>query len=208
MQNKDLNILSDEDIVKMAQEGSGTACEFLIDKYRDMVKTRSRTYYINGADNEDVIQEGMIGLFKAVQAYDPKAGTRFSTFAELCVSRQIQTAITGANRQKNRILNESISLSQQLAGGGDESEDGQGEISDTIPADAEGPEELALINETVSALVEASDKLLSPFERKVWHGMLRGRDYREIAAVLGRSEKSVDNAMQRVKKKIRFRLFE
>ena len=112
---KELNLLSDDSIVKMAQEGSSTAYEFLIQKYREMAKLKAHKYYINGGDNDDVMQEGMIGIFKAVRDFDPEAGSSFSSFAELCVDRQIQTAITGANREKHRPLNESVSLSGEEA---------------------------------------------------------------------------------------------
>ena len=99
-----LNILADEAVVRMAQEGSATAYEYLIQKYREVAKIKARTYYIAGGDNEDAVQEGMIGIFKAVRDYEPGAGASFSSFLELCVDRQIKTAMSGANRRKHKIL--------------------------------------------------------------------------------------------------------
>ena len=112
MKNSDLNVLTDESIVKMAQEGSNTAYEYLINKYKESAKMKSKSYFIAGADNEDVIQEGMIGIFKAVRDFDEEKDASFRTFAELCINRQILNAIKGANRQKHQILNESVSLSE------------------------------------------------------------------------------------------------
>ena len=111
--NKDLNILTDESIVKMAQEGSSTAYEYLINKYKELAKKKSKSYFIAGGDMEDVVQEGMIGIFKAIRDYDETQEASFRTFAELCVNRQIITAIKAANRQKHQILNEYVSLNAQ-----------------------------------------------------------------------------------------------
>lgn len=197
---KELNLLSDDSIVKMAQEGSSTAYEFLIQKYREMAKLKAHKYYINGGDNDDVMQEGMIGIFKAVRDFDPEAGSSFSSFAELCVDRQIQTAITGANREKHRPLNESVSLS------GEEATEGE---KITLPASkGDEPERLALLKESIDALFDEAKEKLSPMEQSVFRGIMQGKSYTEIAAELGKSPKSIDNATQRIKKKIKFRLLE
>ena len=197
---KELNLFSDDSIVKMAQEGSSTAYEFLIQKYREMAKLKAHKYYINGGDNDDVMQEGMIGIFKAVRDFDPKAGSSFSSFVELCVDRQIQTAITGANREKHRPLNESVSLS------GEEETEGE-KIS--LPAnEGDEPERLALLKESIDALFDEAKEKLSPMEQSVFRGIMQGKSYTEIAEELGKSPKSIDNATQRIKKKIKFRLLE
>ena len=197
---KELNLLSDDSIVKMAQEGSSTAYEFLIQKYREMAKLKAHKYYINGGDNDDVMQEGMIGIFKAVRDFDPEAGSSFSSFAELCVDRQIQTAITGANREKHRPLNESVSLSGEAATEGEKI---------TLPASkGDEPERLALLKESIDALFGEAKEKLSPMEQSVFRGIMQGKSYTEIAAELGKSPKSIDNATQRIKKKIKFRLLE
>lgn len=199
MENKDLNILTDESVVKMAQEGSNTAYEFLIKKYKELAKNKAKIYYIAGGDKEDVIQEGMIGIFKAIRDFDDTKETSFSTFAELCVNHQIINAIKSANRQKHKILNESVSLS---AVGGEE--------GDPVPLweklasePASNPETLMLMKEITEFLKAEGSRLFSPFEKKVWSEMLQGKNYKEIAVKYHRSAKAVDNAMQRIRKKIR-----
>ena len=197
---KDFNLLSDDSIVKMAQEGSSTAYEFLIQKYREMAKRKAHKYYINGGDNDDVMQEGMIGIFKAIRDFDAEVGSPFAAFAELCVDRQIQTAITGANREKHRPLNESISLS------GEEAQDGE---NIEIPARrGDEPEKRTLFREAMEALFDEAEAKLSPMEKLVFRGIIQGKTYTEIASELGKSPKSIDNATQRIKKKIKFRLLE
>lgn len=197
---KEFNLLSDDSIVKMAQEGSSTAYEFLIAKYREMAKKKARKYYISGGDNDDVMQEGMIGIFKAIRDFDESAGSPFAAFAELCVERQIQTAITGANREKHRPLNESISLSG-------ENDDEESKIE--IPANkGDEPEKLTLFREAIEALFDEAESKLSPMEKLVFRGIMQGKSYTEIASELGKPPKSIDNATQRIKKKIKFRFLE
>ncbi len=200
-----LNILADEAVVRMAQEGSATAYEYLIQKYREVAKIKARTYYIAGGDNEDAVQEGMIGIFKAVRDYEPGAGASFSSFLELCVDRQIKTAMSGANRRKHKILTESVSLVLQEG----ESENGNPDIAHMMTAGREDePENAALIKEAVELMRKAGEERLSRFERRVWNEMLKGETYREIADVLQKSPKTIDNAIQRIKKKIRLDVFD
>jgi len=204
MRNGDLNVLTDESIVKMAQEGSGTAYEYLISKYRELVKIKSKTYYIAGGDNEDVMQEGMIGIFKAIRDFDEEKDTSFRTFAELCITRQIINAIKGANRQKHQILNESVPLYTGWEHG-DGEEDAYGVHVASASPDTE-PESMMLVKEVVALLKEKDAELFSPLETKVWKEMLKGKGYREIARELHRPVKAVDNAIQRIKKKIESQL--
>ena len=200
-----LNILADEAVVRMAQEGSATAYEYLIQKYREVAKIKARTYYIAGGDNEDAVQEGMIGIFKAVRDYEPGAGASFSSFLELCVDRQIKTAMSGANRHKHKILTESVSLVLQEG----ESENRNPDIAHMMTAGREDePENAALIKEAVELMRKAGEERLSRFERRVWNEMLKGETYREIADVLQKSPKTIDNAIQRIKKKIRLDVFD
>lgn len=200
-----LNILADEAVVRMAQEGSATAYEYLIQKYREVAKIKARTYYIAGGDNEDAVQEGMIGIFKAVRDYEPGAGASFSSFLELCVDRQIKTAMSGANRRKHKILTESVSLVLQEG----ENENGNPDIAHMMTAGREDePENAALIKEAVELMRKAGEERLSRFERRVWNEMLKGETYREIADVLQKSPKTIDNAIQRIKKKIRLDVFD
>ncbi len=198
MQENSYNILTDEEMVKMAQEGSVTAEEFLIKKYKDLVKQKSSTYFIIGGDKEDVIQEGMIGIFKAIRGFEENKEASFKTFAEVCINRQIISAIRNANMQKHQILNESLSLSND--------NDPEGErklLEERLPsANGDDPETLMLMKEIGTYLKEESHKIFSPLEQKVWDRILQGKKYQEIAQELGKNPKSIDNTMQRIKKKI------
>ena len=200
MRNSDLNVLTDESIVKMAQEGSGTAYEYLINKYKELAKIKSKTYYIAGGDNEDVIQEGMIGIFKAIRDFDPDKEASFRTFAELCITRQITNAIKGANRQKHQILNESVPLHMGSSTEEEQEPSYGAHLASTSPET--DPESMMLMKEVVDYLKENDEDIFSPLETKVWKEMLKGKSYREIAESLHRPVKAVDNAMQRIRKKI------
>ena len=198
MQKNNYNILTDEEMVKMAQEGSVTAEEFLIKKYKDLVRQKSNTYFIIGGDREDVVQEGMIGIFKAIRGFDFDKDVSFKTFAEVCINRQIISAIRNANLQKHQILNESLSLSSD-----NDPEGEQKTLEERLPArKGDDPETLMLMKEIGQYLKEESHEIFSPLEQKVWDKMLQGKKYQEIAEELGKSAKSVDNATQRIKKKI------
>ncbi len=193
-----LHILTDEQLVIMAQEGSETAEEILIEKYKGFVKNKAKLYYIAGADSEDVVQEGMIGLFKAIRSFDAGKQAAFKTFADTCVNSQIITAIKKANRQKHQPLNESVSLSKEV---GDEKQDVT--MGDILSASMDNdPEALMLLREVVDYLKAFDSGLFSSFEWQVWSEKLKGHDYIEIAQLLGKSPKSIDNALQRIKKKI------
>lgn len=198
MDKDNYNILTDEELVKMAQEGSVTAEEFLINKYKELAKIKSSVYFIVGGDKEDVIQEGMIGIFKAIREFREEKTTSFKTFAEVCINRQIISAIRKANLRKHQILNESVSLSQEQ-----DSKDGQKPLEERLRSkDNDDPETLMLMKEIMAFLIEDSNELFSPLEQKVLAEMLQGKKYKEIAMTLHRSSKTVDNAMQRIKKKI------
>ena len=198
MQRNNYNILTDEEMVKMAQEGSVTAEEYLIKKYKDLVKSKSSTYFIIGGDKEDVIQEGMIGIFKAIRGFDPEKDTSFKTFAEVCINRQIISAIRNANLQKHQILNESLSLSSD-----NDPEGEQKTLEERLPSSKEDdPETQMLMKEVGEYLKSDSSKVFSPMEQKVWDRILQGMTYQEIAADLDKNPKSIDNAIQRIKKKI------
>lgn len=193
-----MHILTDEQLVKMAQEGSETAEEILIEKYKGLVKNKAKTYYITGADSEDVVQEGMIGLFKAIRSFDADKQAAFKTFADTCVNSQILSAIKKANRKRHKPLNESVSLNKEVD---DEKQDIS--VGDLLQASMDNdPEAILLLQEVVDYLKTYDSGLFSKFEREVWMEKLKGRNYMEIAENLGRSPKSVDNALQRIKKKI------
>ena len=198
MERDNFNILTDEELVKMAQEGSATAAEFLISKYKEMARRKAGAYYIIGGDREDVIQEGMIGIFKAIREYSEEKGASFSTFAELCVTRQIISAIRRANLRKHKILNESLSLSE-----GDPERSGEKKpLEESLTSRDDDPEALMLMKEIADFLKADSGEIFSRLEKAVWDKMLRGKTYREIAGELDKSPKTVDNAIQRIKKKI------
>ena len=200
MQRENFNILTDEELVKMAQEGSATAEEFLINKYKELARKKSSAYYIIGGDKEDVIQEGMIGIFKAIRQYDESKGASFRTFAETCINRQIISAIRRANLRKHQILNESLSLSQ----GREESEGagGDAQLENSLRSREDDPEALMLMKEVAEFLKADVGEIFSPLEKAVWDRMLQGKDYRAIAADLRKNPKTVDNAIQRIRKKI------
>ena len=200
MQNKDFNILPDETLVAMAQEGSATAFDFLIKKYRTMAMGKVRDYYMAGWDEEDIVQEGLIGIYKAIRDFDSEAGSSFKTFVNLCITRQIQSAVTGANRQKHKILNESLSLHLEK-----EEDQAIVPLCERIPScgDGSNPLEEMLVVEAIKSFCSEDNSLLSPLETLVWNEMLRGKTYIEIAEELDKSPKSIDNAMQRIKKKLR-----
>lgn len=199
MARNNYNILTDEELVKMAQEGSNTAEEFLITKYKELAKKKSSVYFIVGGDNEDVIQEGMIGIFKAIRQYREDRNASFRTFAEICVNRQIISAIRKANLRKHQILNESVSLSQST----DDGEREDKALQDKVMAKGENdPEALMLMKEVVEFLKADSGEIFSPLEKNIWNRMLQGKSYKEIASEIHRSSKTVDNAIQRIKKKI------
>lgn len=198
MQKNNYNILTDEEMVKMAQEGSVTAEEYLIKKYKDLVKKKSSTYFIMGGDKEDVIQEGMIGIFKAIRGFDEEKEASFKTFAEICINRQIISAIRNSNLQKHQILNESISLSSD-----NDPEGEQKTLEERLPSNkSDDPETLMLMKEIGQYLKEESHEIFSTLEQKVWDRMLQGKTYQEIAVELEKTPKAIDNAMQRIKKKI------
>ncbi len=198
MDQDNYNILTDEELVKIAQEGSATAEEFLISKYKELAKRKAGAYFIMGGDKEDVIQEGMIGIFKAIRQYRDDRNTSFRTFAELCITRQIISAIRKANLRKHSILNESVSLNDEREPDGEHQP-----LEETLRAKEDmNPEALLMMKEVSEFLKAESGEIFSPLEKKVWARMLQGKNYREIAAELHRSSKTVDNAMQRIKKKI------
>lgn len=190
--------LTDEQLVEIAQSGNLDAEEYLIRKYKEVVRKRSQLYFIMGADGEDVVQEGMIGLFKAIKSYDGAKDAAFHTFAELCINRQIITAIKTASRLKHSPLNTSISLNKPLS-----EEDTEGTLEETLRAGSNSdPEQQLVLKDIMESIIHNEGKIFSPFEMEVWNEYLQGGNYRQIAHNLGKSPKAVDNALQRTKKKI------
>lgn len=195
---------SDEELLVRLRDGESGITDHIMNKYKNLVRSKAKSMYILGADSEDLIQEGMIGLFKAVRDYDTGRDASFSTFADLCVSRQMYTAVQAAGRQKHAPLNTYISLYANMSG----QEDGEERemINDIISQAEKNPEELLIDRENLELLEKAIDKELSGFEKQVLDLYLTGMKYTQIAKVLGRDDKSTDNALQRIKNKIRRQL--
>lgn len=191
--------MTDEQLLCDYKNGNQEIMDYLMVKYKSMVRKKARAMYLLGGENEDLIQEGMIGLIKAVRDFDVTQKTSFSSFAELCVSRQMYSAIEASNRKKHLPLNSYISLYE------DSEQEGEGRslpLIDTIESSKENdPEVLYFGKEYTEALAEQLKELLSPLENHVLYLHLMGTDYRTIAELLGKSPKSVDNALQRIKTK-------
>ena len=189
--------LRDQQLVACAQKGDAAAMEELCNKYKDRVRMLARPYFLIGADRDDVIQEGMIGLYKAIRDYRPDCNATFSSFAEICVTRQIISAINAARRQKHLPLNSYISLYNTSPAEGDDRE-----LIELLELSESSPEEEIISRETSQRLREQMDSLLTPLERRVTELFLEGRTYQQISETIGRPAKSVDNALSRVKKKL------
>lgn len=188
----------DEEIVIEAKEGSKGAQEYLISKYENFVKAKAKAYFLIGADKEDIYQEGMIGLYKAIRDFRPDKLSSFKAFAELCVTRQIITAIKTATRQKHIPLNTYISLNKPLY-----EEESDRTLLDIISeAKITDPEEMMISSEELSHMEKEISGALSDLEMEVLSSYLDGKSYQEIACDLDRHAKSIDNALQRVKRKL------
>jgi len=209
--------LSDEELIRIIRADTkhtgegGAATEFLMEKYKGFVRSKAQSMYILGGSTDDLIQEGMIGLFKAVRDYDAGRDASFATFADLCVSRQMFSAIQASGRKKNMPLNTAISLYSEISR---EEDGGTSVLADVLSADRHGsspyggqaganPEEQMIEEENIRQLLAQIEKDLSPLEEEVMSLTLTGMGYAEIARVLGRDEKSTDNALQRGRSKIR-----
>lgn len=195
---KSFSQMSDEDVVCLAQKGDEAAVEYILEKYKALVKARVRIYFLMGADKEDLLQEGMIGLFKAIRDFSAEKQANFASFAELCATRQIATAIKTATRQKHMPLNNYISLNKPVY-----SEESDRALWESVPYSAvSDPEEIIINEEDYNATASMIFNGLSKFEKEVLRAYLQGRSYNEIAQGQNRSAKSIDNALQRIKKKI------
>ena len=194
---KEIDINSVE-IINGAKSGDTDSLEIIFDSFRGYIRSLSNKYYIAGADKDDLIQEGMIGLFKAIRDFDNSKLASFKSFAELCVRRQIITAVKAATRKKHLPLNNYISLSKPVF---DDESDGTLEdfLSELKSAD---PEELFIWKENAAIIGEKMNEVLSKLEREVLGMYLEGKSYQEIAKLMERPPKSIDNALQRIKKKL------
>lgn len=189
---------TDEELVRYSREGIKEATEELLNRYQNLVKAKCRMYFLIGAEKDDIYQEGMIGLFKAVRDFDENKYPTFRLFAELCITRQVITAIKTASRQKHIPLNTYISLNKPVYEENDERT-----LLDTIANSlVSDPEEVMITKEEFENALSVITECLSPFEYRVLNLYLEGRSYQEIAEMIRKDVKSIDNALQRVKKKI------
>ena len=188
--------IKDEELIFRFKNGESEILDYLMEKYKNMVRKKARTMFLIGGENDDLIQEGMIGLFKAVRDYQPDKDASFQTFAGICVDRQIYNAIQSSNRQKHQPLNSYISLSEQ---------DGENEehLGD---AWVENPESIIIDQENVQSLEQEITTTLSPMENQGLEYYLAGNGYGEIAQIMGKTPKSIDNALQRIRTKIKEQL--
>ena len=199
MSKHDYDSMQDEEIVAIAQsEGEGEALEYLLNKYKNFVRAKARSYFLIGAEHEVIGQEGMIGLYKAIRDYRGDRSAPFHAFAELCITRQIITAIKTATRQKHVPLNSYVSLNKPIY-----DEESDRTLMDVIvEGRAQNPEELIIGRENLVSFRDQVDRVLSGLEQDVLNAYLDGKSYQEIADKLGRHVKSIDNALQRVKRKM------
>ncbi|WP_022794450.1 RNA polymerase sporulation sigma factor SigH [Marinococcus halotolerans] len=188
----------DEILIEFARAGDNQALERLIEKYRHLVRAKSRSYFLIGGDYEDIIQEGMIGLYKAVRDFRGDKLSSFRAFAELCITRQIITAIKTATRQKHSPLNSYISLDKPVY-----EEDSERPLLDIlVETHAKSPEDLLIIREKQADMETKIGSVLSELEQQVLQLYIDGRSYQEMSGLLGRRNKSIDNALQRIKRKL------
>lgn len=195
---------TDEELIVRLRDGETGVTDYIMNKYKNLVRSKARSMYILGADTEDLIQEGMIGLFKAVRDYDSGRDASFYTFADLCISRQMYTAVQASGRQKHAPLNTYISLYSSYSQGNGE---GSGDDSVLVNALADkgerNPEEMLIDRENVTDLENMIESKLSGFEKQVLDLYITGMTCPQIARVLGRDDKSTDNALQRIRLKLK-----
>ena len=212
MQKEYYESLSDNDLIALSREQDDRATETLMSRYKGMVRSRARSMFILGGDSEDLIQEGMLGLFKALRDYDCGRDASFSTFAALCVSRQLYTAVQASGRKKHMPLNTAVSLNAPAAFAAHPDREDQPALEDAVSGEngamiagtyGENPEKVLIDRENLARLQERIDTELSPLEKQVLDLHLTGMNYVEIAHILNRDEKSTDNALQRIRAKVR-----
>ncbi len=188
---KDYDTCTDEELIERLRAGEREITDYLIDKYKSLVRTKARALYLAGGDHEDLIQEGMLGLFKAVRDYRPEKEAAFATFAGLCIDRQMYSAVASSQRQKHQPLNSFVSLSEPVS------------EQELRLVDEETPEEIMISRENLQGMHERIKERLSRFEYQVLELYLKGYDYTQIAEKLGKQPKAIDNALQRIRNKVR-----
>ena len=191
--------MADDQLVRLIRTGDNDAESLLLDRYKKVVKQRSASFFMPGADREDLIQEGMVGVFKAIRDYDPAKGASFSTFAEMCIKRQIITAVKSAARMKHAPLNNSLSLNKPVT----EDTERVATLGETLTADeSSNPEKVIVMQENLSYIEKYSGEIFTSLEWDVWRMYVNGCSYKEIASRLDKTSKAVDNTIRRAKKKL------
>lgn len=212
MQREYYESLTDDELIELSREQDDRATEALMSRYKGMVRSRARSMFILGGDSEDLIQEGMLGLFKALRDYDCGRDASFATFAALCVSRQLYTAVQASGRKKHMPLNTAVSLNAPSSGFAEQEGNESMELEESISRElgtlfaggyGENPEKVLIDRENLARLQERIENELSPLEKQVLDLHLTGLNYVEIAHILNRDEKSTDNALQRIRTKVR-----
>lgn len=188
------NVYSDEELIEKYHSGESDCLDELMSRYSSLARAKARSCFLIGGEQEDLVQEGMIGIFKAVKDFQQDKNSSFKTFANMCVSRQIATAIRCSNRYKHIPLNNSVSFNQSVAEGF--------EVKDMIEGNERSPEEILIERESADTLAANIKNRLSPLEKRVLYKYIQGLTYRQIASELLITEKTIDNALQRIKKKL------
>jgi len=199
----DLDQAADEQLVGLYHGGDAQAVEALLTRYRNFARMKARSYFLVGADKEDIVQEGMIGLYKAIRDFSEEKQTSFRAFAEICITRQIITAIKTATRQKHVPLNSYVSLNKPISSNDDPDRVLQDVLRTPQITD---PADLVISSEDLQGIKLAFAEILSDFEAEVLHLYVEGKSYQEIAKLLKKHVKSVDNALQRIKRKVELHL--
>lgn len=189
--NEKFSHIADEKLIEQLRNGNGEITDFLLDKYKYMVRKKARVMFIIGGDTDDLIQEGMIGLYKAIRDFNPEKESSFLHFANLCINRQIYTAINASRRKKHSPLNSSISLFDT------------GENQEEYVNDLGNPERLLIAKENIEDIEKILERNLSKYEQGVLRLYIEGNDYNEIAEIMDKKPKSIDNAIQRIKSKVK-----
>ncbi len=190
--------LTDEELVTCFRRGEDRAMDYIMNKYKKTVRNKAKALYLMGGDEDDLIQEGMIGLFKAVMDFNRDREASFSTFANLCISRQMYSAVEASLRKKHQPLNSYVSFYDEM-----ENEKGRNSVTEVeLSSEDDNPELLLIARENEEIIRKTIKDMLSPMENRVMNLFLEGLDYKEIAEKLGKSSKSVDNALQRIKTKL------
>ena len=196
--------VTDEELIVRLRDGESIITDYIMNKYKNMVRNKARAMFILGADSDDLIQEGMIGLFKAIRDYDSGRDASFYTFADLCISRQMYTAVQASKRQKHVPLNSYVSIYSNLSERQDNWSQDENVLINALAATNESnPEELIIDRENVEILEAIIEKELSGFEKQVLDLYITGMTYSQIAKALGKDDKSTDNALQRIKSKLK-----